>query len=875
VIRLLLAVFFLCFSQLTGLALAQEAGAGEAAPPAEPVLAQIRFTGLKKEAESEVRALMRAREMEPYPESSQNRDLGVLVNSGKFRFVSMSRVQLSESAFRLDVNLTEGAPLPPPAADDDAIPSPPWVIGELSVEGNRHVKRKTIRAQIKGRKGDLYERTDLDRDIRAVEGLGSFERVAADITVLRDRYVPPHFSAASPSAHPIHLTFLVEERPEVREIRFEGRKKMSKGRLLDAIDMKRRDPFDAVKLRGDTAKVLEAYRKKGYHRASVQSAVEVDTAAHKADVVFTVFEGPRAKIRRIGIAGQTLYKKDKKLAGKAKLENRYKKVFDPAKLAEDRKKLEEFYKNRGFLDVEVGASSVTVGTDGTEIYVDWELLEGKQYRYGETSFSGHTLYASTDLAKALEYRRGKFFNQEKFDLSMHSIQELYAEKGRLRARVTPERAFNPDTGLMDVHFIVTEGPPVYVDHVDVEGFKATKGYVFKRELVIRPGMMFQVSKIRKSQERIFNLGFIDDIRLDVQSPYDPDKVDLTFEVFEGKPGMLTAGAGFSSLDGLIGTFSLQHLNLFGRAWQTKASWSFGSRVNDFSVSWTTPWVADRPISLGFDIFNTRRISTFEGASNAFTNRRTGGTVRVGPRFQDDKYHVNFRYSFQMIETLDVLEEFRDVLSAGTSVQSSVGVEVARDTRDNIWDPTRGSRNSLGATLAGGPVQGDIHFFKPSMSNSYHKALFHVGDYPFVFTAANRAGYVTHFGDSRSVPVFERYFIGGQDTLRGYSAVGEAGYRDGAKVFDVFNIEFGFPLARERRRTIVKFVTFFDAGGAWDTVRSMQMQVGKGEHHIKTDVGFGIRFTTPAFPIRLDWGYGFQHRPGESKYQINFGIGNLF
>jgi len=108
-----------------------------------------------------------------------------------------------------------------------------------------------------------------------------------------------------------------------------------------------------------------------------------------------------------------------------------------------------------------------------------------------------------------------------------------------------------------------------------------------------------------------------------------------------------------------------------------------------------------------------------------------------------------------------------------------------------------------------------------------------------------------------------------------SYLGEAGYRDGGKVYDVFNIEFGFPLARERRKTIVKFVTFFDAGGAWDNVRSMQMRVGKGEHHVKTDVGFGIRFTTPAFPIRLDWGYGFQHRPGESKYQINFGIGNLF
>lgn len=859
-------------------------------PAPIPMVAQIQILGLQRTSESEVLAMLEAREGQPYPADAESQDFGKLLSSGLFTAVSMKRVALSSAAIRLDIQLTEGAPQAEyraapaasaredaerklGAAEPDAVPTPPWVIGELEFRGNRNVKPGAIRSQVKGRKGDLYDRADLDRDIQAVLGLGNFDRVAADLSALKDRPLPPHFASVSGSPYPVRVVFMLEEKPLVGRIEFAGRQKISKGRLKDEMELKKKDPFDQVKVRRDTEKMLELYHKKGYHRATITPVVSIDTATLKADVLFRILEGPKAKIAEVRFTGAQAFK-TKKIAKKLTV-NRRKKVFSEKDLPEDLKKLETYYKNQGYVDFRIAHSSVTTSADLTKIYLDITLEEGRQYRYGDTTFSGHVLYTSTELAKALEYRKGKLFSQEKFDLSIAGIQELYAEKGRLRTQISPEKTVNDKTSLTDVNFFVTEGDPVYVDHVDVEGFKTTKGYVFRREVVIKPGMLFQASKIRKSQEKIMNLGFVDDVQLDVQSPYDPNKVDLTFEVVEGKPGMLTAGAGFSSLDGLIGTLSLQHLNLFGRGWRSSANWSFGSRVNDFSVSWTTPWIQDRPISLGFDVFNTRRISAYEGSSRAYTNKRTGGSIRVGPRFQDDKYQLSFRYSFQRIQTLDVQNQFSTSLTEGTSLQSSIGVDIARDTLDNVWDPTRGSRNSLGVTLAGGPVMGDINFLKPAISNSWNKTLFDVMDYPFVMTVGNRAGYVTQFGQTKVVPVFERYFVGGQDTLRGYSAFGEAGYRDGGKVYDVFNVEFGFPLARERRRTIVKFVMFYDLGGAWDNTRSVRFQVGQGEQDLKSDVGCGIRFTTPAFPIRLDWGYGFQHRPGESKYQINFGIGNLF
>jgi len=239
------------------------------------------------------------------------------------------------------------------------------------------------------------------------------------------------------------------------------------------------------------------------------------------------------------------------------------------------------------------------------------------------------------------------------------------------------------------------------------------------------------------------------------------------------------------------------------------------------------------------------------------------------------YKLSFSYTLQKIEVSNIETQFLDRLSQGTSIQSSLSGEFARDTRDNIWDPTRGSRNGFGLALTGGPLRGDIHLLKPYIFNSIHFTLASIEDYPLVLSASNRGGYVTQFNQTKEVPIFERFYVGGQDSLRGYTYSGQVGFPDGGKVYDVFNIELGFPLARERRKTIVKLVGFFDAGGAWDNVSSMRLRIGQNDLDVKTDMGIGIRFVTPAFPIRLDWAYGFNHRPGEQNFQINFGIGSLF
>ncbi|MCK5583447.1 MAG: outer membrane protein assembly factor BamA, partial [Elusimicrobiales bacterium] len=558
-----------------------------------------------------------------------------------------------------------------------------------------------------------------------------------------------------------------------------------------------------------------------------------------------------------------------------KMKNRPKKVYAPLELTDDLKKIEFFYKNRGFNNFKINSSSVIFNDNKSKVFINIDLDEGIKFAFGNTTFSGNAVYTTKDLQELLEYKKDKFYSDERLQETLRAIQNKYADKGYLRALIKPLKIENKETGALDINFQIEENAPIYVDHIDVEGNKATKTYVLRREIAQKEGTIFSSSKIRRSQEKIFNLGFIDDVQLAINPSTDPDKVDLVFDILEGKPGMLTAGAGVSSNEGLVGTLSAQHLNMFGRAQKLSISWQFGKRVQDYHVSWTTPWIKDKPISLGGDVYNTRRYRPYMDSLSAYTEKRTGGKVSLGPRFEDDKYRLNTSYTYEKVKISGVKDEYTNVLTEGTSITSSIYVEFARDTRNNIWDPVSGSRSSIGLEFTGGPLMGDVNFYKPNISYSYNHKLFEIDGYPFVLSFANRFGYVARFGSTKSVPVYERYFIGGSETVRGYNSNGQIGPLDGGKVYSVANMEFKFPLARERKRTIVQWAFFFDVGNSWEDFNNVSMRFGTGSTRLKAGAGFGIRFTTPAFPIRLDWAYGFNHEPGEQRSDIYFTLGNLF
>ncbi|HNW44100.1 MAG TPA: outer membrane protein assembly factor BamA [Elusimicrobiales bacterium] len=748
----------------------------------------------------------------------------------------------------------------------------PWEVAETAVKGNRNIKPKVILNTGKAKKGRLYPQSFIAQDIEAILGLGSVDKVSVEVDELEGSTVSKKLAAVAGSSLTARVTYVVAEKPMIKTITVAGAKGLSKNSVKDEMSLKEKDFFDELKIREDLIKIADKYRDKGFIDAAVDYETRLDTATALCYLTIKVVEGKKARVAAVEMDGAAAFKL-KKLQGK--LKNRPKKIYAPKELESDQKALETFYRNNGYADFQVTDSSVTFNEDRSSVTLRLTVSEGRRQRFGSTFFSGNTVYLPSEFAPDITYRRGKLYNQERFDDTLRALQDRYADKGYLRAAIVPRPEVNEKTGETDITFAITENNPIYVDHVDVEGNKATKTHVLKREITQKEGAVFSSSKVRRSQEKILNLGFIDEASPVINPTPDPDKVDLVFDVSEGKPGMLTAGAGISSTDGLVGTLSLSHMNLFGRAQRTSLSWNFGKKVQDYYLSWSTPWVGDHPTTLGVDVFNTRHYKPYRDRISAYTERRSGSKVTVAPRFAEDKYSLTTSYTYENVKISEVDQDLINELTPGTSVTSSIYVEFARDTRDNIWDATRGCRTSLGLEFTGGPLQGDVNFYKPTFSHSWNLKLFSIEDYPFVMAFSNRFGYAARFGATRNLPVYERYFLGGADTVRGYSNNGQVGPMEGGRVYDVANLEFKFPLARERRRTIVQWAFFLDAGNSWEHFDDISVRMGTRTSNIKAGAGFGIRFTTPAFPIRLDWGYGFNHKPGEQRSDIYFTLGNLF
>ncbi|MBI4055034.1 MAG: outer membrane protein assembly factor BamA [Elusimicrobia bacterium] len=764
-------------------------------------------------------------------------------------------------------SVTASTQAPSTAPSETAVPSEPWSVEKVEWKGLINVRESVVQKHIRASPGVLYDSSGISSDVQSLLNLGYFEHVQVDVLPLAPASTGPVLPP------PVILSYQVRERPWIAEIRWKGNRSLSTSKLAETLRLKSNDPLEEFKLKEDLEKIRRLYREKGYAHATI----EVERAAPKdkenrLSLTFSIQEGKKVTVKKVALHGVSAFREKRLIK---KMENRPGKVFQDERLSKDLEKLEKYYKDRGYLLYAASAPVVTAQEEESKIFLDLFIQEGPKLRFGSFSFSGNFVYESEALRKVTRIRPGKIYNQEKVDETIQEIQQLYADLGHLRAQILPQPQIQSETGVVEMHFKIEEGPVIRVGAVDVEGNTYTKDYVLLREIVIREGEIFSAKKIRKSQERIFNLGFLDDIRVDLQNTEDPQTVDLLFDVKEGRPGIFSAGAGFSSVDGLVGTLQVQHMNLLGRAHRLNFLWEFGGRVQNFDIGWTNPWLLNKPISYGFSVFNTRRRRQFSTESTGFKEKRTGGSVQLGPRFADDKYRLNLTYTYQTVEIFDVLDKFKSSIREGTDTSSILSTEFTRDTRDNFFDPTHGNKNTASVRLAGGPLGGTIRFYNPGYSTGWFWHLLSAGDYPLVFSLGSRGGFIEEFGSSSDVPVFEKFFIGGPDSIRGYDIRGDIGPAEGGKVFSIFNAELKFPLVREAKRTILQLVGFFDAGSAWRNFQELSFEMGSQERQLKAGTGIEIRFKTPVFPIRLGWGYGLHHKPGRDKTEIYFTIGNLF
>ena len=771
-------------------------------------------------------------------------------------------------------------PLALPAQEntEEVDPYGPWMICDVAVDGLKNISKRTVTKAAHSKKGELYERYTVNEDILDISSLGNFDSVQVDIS--RSKGARQDELGQDYPCH--RLTYIVEEKPIFDRITYQGRKKLGKSAITGAMTLKLKDPFNEGKLMGDMERIKAKYAEKGYISAQVNYEVIPDEKTNTVTVNLIIDEGPRVRVAALHLNGlsdgATL--PAEKIIKKAS--NRTGKVFKPQNLQRDWVKMVLYGRNEGFSEFNLSEPKIDVNQEQTEVTLSYDVTEGEKVNFGTVSFDGNNVFTPEELQEHVYIREGKLYNQKDFDDTVIAIQQQYANKGYLQVRVEPQKTI--ENGQLNINYDISEGNVFYIDNIDVTGYENTKKYVFTREISVKPGDLYDSEKIQRSQTKILNLGFINDVQIDIQPTADPQKVDLGFNVVEGRPGMFTAGLAMSSLDGLYGEVSINHMNLFGRAQRLSLRTLFGEEILDYTVSWSTPWIYDKPISLGADLFNTRRYRSFADENQAYTERRVGGRLRVGPRFNDDIYQLSFGYSFENIDIYDIDERFTEpnaqpgddnYLPKGDQYMSTFSADIAVDTRDNIWDPTSGWRNSLGVSLAGGPIGGDLDLWYLNARSIFNHTVLNIGgNYPIVFVLSNKIGSVRAYGRTKEVPPYEKFFLGGADTVRGYERAGEVGPQYGGTTYYVMNAELRFPLAREGRRTMAQFALFADIGNSWNHFDDVDFSFGPEDSQFKAGVGVGLRFTTPSLPIRIDWGYGLNHKSNEDRSHFYFNISNM-
>lgn len=761
------------------------------------------------------------------------------------------------------------------AIEEEVDPNGPWMVCEVAVEGLRNISKRTVTKAGSAKKGALYERYSVSEDINDISALGNFDKVEVDISRIKGTKKDKQFF----QPYPCHrLTYIVTEKPIFDRLTYQGRKHLGKGAITQAMTLKLKDPFNQAKLDADLTRIQAKYAEKGYVNAQIKYELTRVEKENTVEVKLIIDEGPRTRVEAVNITGLHEIPLKKLLA---KASNKPGKVYKPQNLQRDYVKMMLYGRNKGYAQFMMTEPKLDYNADKSLVSVSYDVTEGPKVDFGTTAFEGSTVFSDAELKEKVYYRTGKLYNQKDFEDTVSAIQEAYADKGYLQARVQPR--YDVQNGLLNISFDISEGGIFYIDNVDVSGYGKTKKYVFTRELSIHPGDLYDAAKIRRSQTKIMNLGFINDVQVDLQPTADPQKVDLGFNVVEGRPGMFQAGLAMSSMDGLYGEVSVNHLNFLNRAQRLSLRTMFGKEILDYTVSWYTPWIYEKPTSLGVDAFNTRRYRSFVTENQAYTEKRIGGRVKVGPRFNDDIYQLSFGYSFENVDIYDIDPKYMytpgkkpgEYIEKGKTNISTFSADAAIDTRDNMWDPTRGWRNSLGVALAGGPIGGDLDLWYFNARSIFNHTVLNVGgNYPIVFVLSNKFGSVQPYGRTKYVPPYEKFFLGGADTVRGYERAGEIGPVYGGDMYYVMNAELRFPIAREGRRNMAQFAFFFDMGNSWDHFDDIDFSLGPNENQFKAGVGVGLRFTTPALPIRIDWGYGLNHAKGQDKSHFYFNMSNM-
>lgn len=730
----------------------------------------------------------------------------------------------------------------------------------IDIKGNEIVSDATIISRIKLRAGGRYNENIINQDIKNLYATGFFETVEVEKEVTKEGVV---------------ITFRVREKPILKKIVIEGARFIRKKQILESIDIKEGSFIDEYTIKEATRKIKDLYDKKGFSQAEVSYELLPLKTGNEVEARLIISEKGIIKVRDVFVEGNYTISKTRILrlmkTKKAWLFNRG--IFKEEVLRDDMRRVTDFYKLQGFGDIEV---IIDVEHRPRGVYLTVKIDEGMRYYAGGIKIEGNKEIPLVAILEAMRLKEGDIFSEQAVYADSSLIRQVYVDRGYIFSRVEPLSFLNPETKKVDITYKIVENEIAYIDGIDIKGNIKTRDKIIRRELRINPGDRFDGKAVRRSKERLENLGFFEEIRFGTEPGSKANNVDLIVDVKEAKTGYFSFGGGYSTIDAFIGFVELRQRNFDYRNFSTFTGagqdltlmLSIGSLTDRYQVSFTNPWIFDIPVSFGLDGYKKGHRRD-DDVGYAFEQGIKGGVVRLRSELSD-YWKIGLAYRFEEVKITDIIAEATIELKAeeGVTDLSSGEFSLSFDTRDNVFSPSRGFVFQGTLNGFGGPFGGDRNFTKYFGRFSIY---FPIGN-ESVIELKVRAGFAETFSDTEKIPIYERFFAGGASTVRGYRER-KIGPIDtvtedpiGGEAMFIGNLEYTYPLA-----DFLKVATFFDAGEVWKRSNDFLSS------SLKSSIGIGLRVKTPIGPVSIDYGWPLDKEPGEEEKEgrFHFNISRAF
>lgn len=730
------------------------------------------------------------------------------------------------------------------------------LIEKIKVIGNQRLEPATVISYLPFEQGDSVSGTEMNQALKDLYKTGFFEDVQLDLK--GDT-----------------LTIKLKERPIVSYIGFEGNDKIKEDVLASETQLKVRDVYTPTKVRADVARLETIYRRMGLYSAKIKSEV-TNKNQNRVEVIYKIDEGPKNYIESIRFKGnQNFSASDLREALMSKEKRWYRflsstDTYDPDRLNYDKELLRRFYLKKGYIDFEIKDMTAETDPKTKNFIITFDIQEGPRYKFGTSEVSVNLPEINQkDLLKQVAYKPGMYYNAELVERTIQKMTDELGRHGYAFVDIIPQFEKNTKTHVASIDYKVKEGARVFINRIDINGNSRTLDKVIRREFRLNEGDPFNTDKIRRSRQRIENLGYFDKVDLKtIPVANAPDRTDIAVTVSEKSTGAFNVGVGWSTYDGLLFEVGVQERNFLGTGNIVGITASTSGRETQVDLSYTDPYFMDLPLSAGIDVFHFTRDYTDD---SSYKWKTLGAALRLGWDYTE-RFSQSVKYTLQQDDVTDIESDASIYVKeqAGKSTLSMIGEVMTYDTRDSVYNPTEGYVASLGLDFAG--IGGDNRFVRANINAVQYFELVE----KWVLSVSGSAGYIV--GINQDVRINNRYYLGGS-TLRGFE-IGGVGARDKATEDSLggdwrvtASTQLMFPLGLPSEFGI-RGKLFVDAGMIGKPSGKYDWDLVDYSSKPRVSIGTGVLWQSPMGPINIDLGFPIVKEKYDQRevFRLNFGTG---